>query len=46
MCYAAEPWVITVAAIGVGIVWLRVEARRFRAVWDALMDGLAPASPR
>ncbi len=44
--HAVEPWLITLAATVAGIAWLRLEARRFHAVWDAAMTGLAPAAGR
>ena len=32
------PWGIAVAALGMGALWLRREARAFRLRWDALME--------
>lgn len=32
------PWVIALAALGLGALWLRREARAFRLRWDALME--------
>jgi branched-chain amino acid transport system permease protein len=40
--HAALPWsVATVGLLG-GIVWLRIEARSFRQVWEKLMIELKP----
>lgn len=44
--YTAPPWIATAAGTLIGILWLRLEARRFFAVWDALMADLVPASLR
>jgi len=44
--HAATPWLATLAGTAIGIVWLRLEARRFLVVWDALMTGLAPTALR
>ena len=44
--YAVGPWLIAAAALLVGIAWLRLEARRFQAAWDAAMTGLAPVGGR
>lgn len=44
--YAPTPWVATLAGTAIAIAWLRLEARRFFVVWDALMTGLAPATMR
>ncbi len=41
--YTIMPWAGTLAGTAIGIAWLRLEARRFHAVWDRLMAGLAPA---
>ncbi|MEO8714946.1 MAG: branched-chain amino acid ABC transporter permease [Acetobacteraceae bacterium] len=41
--HAAKPWIATVVGTAVGIALLRLEARRFHVVWDALMTALAPA---
>jgi branched-chain amino acid transport system permease protein len=42
--YTPLPWLITLAAGAIGVIWLRVEARRFFMVWDDLMAGLTPAA--
>lgn len=44
--YTPTPWLATLAGTAIGIVWLRLEARRFFVVWDALMTGLAPVAGR
>jgi branched-chain amino acid transport system permease protein len=36
------PWLISAAALLVGAAWLRIEARAFRRVWEALMLELIP----
>jgi hypothetical protein len=36
---APLPWVIALAALVLGGLWLRHEARGFRERWDALMEG-------
>jgi hypothetical protein len=33
------PWVVAFAALVLGGLWLRREARGFRERWDALMEG-------
>jgi branched-chain amino acid transport system permease protein len=33
------PWVIALAALVLGGLWLRHEAHGFRERWDALMEG-------
>ena len=33
------PWVVAIAALVLGGLWLRREARNFRERWDALMEG-------
>jgi branched-chain amino acid transport system permease protein len=37
---APLPWVIALAALVLGGLWLRHEARGFRERWDALMEGV------
>ncbi|MGA9865380.1 MAG: branched-chain amino acid ABC transporter permease [Acetobacteraceae bacterium] len=44
--YAPTPWLATLAGTAIAIAWLRLEARRFFVVWDALMTGLVPAPMR
>ena len=36
---APLPWVIALAALILGALWLRREARSFRLRWDKLMEG-------
>jgi branched-chain amino acid transport system permease protein len=36
------PWAISLASLLVGGAWLRVEARSFHRVWEALMFEIAP----
>src|SRR4051794_4638161 len=36
---APMPWVVALAALVLGGLWLRHEARGFRERWDALMEG-------
>jgi branched-chain amino acid transport system permease protein len=36
---APAPWVIAIAALILGALWLRYEARGFRRRWDELMEG-------
>jgi branched-chain amino acid transport system permease protein len=40
--HAALPWLLAAAGLIVGAVWLRLEARSFRRVWDGLMAELKP----
>lgn len=44
--YTPAPWLVTFAGGVVGLVWLRLEARRFRLVWDNAMTDLKPATQR
>jgi branched-chain amino acid transport system permease protein len=41
---APMPWVVAFAALVLGGLWLRREARGFRERWDALMEGANAAS--
>jgi branched-chain amino acid transport system permease protein len=34
----ADPWLIGGGALVIGALWLRLEARMFRRVWDSLID--------
>jgi branched-chain amino acid transport system permease protein len=43
---APMPWVIAIAALVLGGLWLRREARGFRERWDALMEGAKVASAK
>jgi len=36
---APLPWVVALAALALGGLWLRHEAHAFRERWDALMEG-------
>jgi len=40
--HAVMPWSVATACLFGGIVWLRIEARSFRQVWEKLMIELKP----
>ena len=40
--HAVLPWLFATACLAGGGVWLRLEARAFRRVWDKLMIELKP----
>jgi branched-chain amino acid transport system permease protein len=37
------PWLVSATSLVIGGLWLRIEARAFHRVWEALMTELAPA---
>jgi len=43
---APMPWVVAFAALVLGGLWLRYEARNFRDRWDAIMEGAKAESAK
>ena len=44
--YSATPWLVSLVCLLGGGFWLAREARRFRQVWDGVMDTVRPGGAR